>query len=385
MSMFSRKSDKEDEEGDAEVPDEKNNNPEERPNAHAQVDMNVDGNHTHRNQFSGDLKTLSQAFTIKRVHNDNRTLEYYPHQEHAEESVFSRGEHSRVEDSSVPSMLAPRTMRNDPHYDKSLLPRRHMMFAEGADTSRFPKEELKEEVEEEKEIHSDRGRPDIFSTPRANPSQLERNFNNEEGSHHSDDQNSNSDDEPIEPEQEEPDREIDMIIDERITPRVLAESRVHRENSFQTRAEIQSSVENLSNTMPGIQISNEYQSHPNTINDRRFFNHLMGTGSIESSDYEENDPRLPPSIEAQVETIKQSFIQTLAQERQQIGETKKELRKYRTEFEKVNKQEWERIHMEKEICRENKKRVKKLLKDSEDIIDLDIGGTHHITTTRETL
>ena len=78
-----------------------------------------------------------------------------------------------------------------------------------------------------------------------------------------------------------------MVIDDRITPRTLAENQGIRENSFHTRAEMNSSVENLSHTMPHIQIPNEYQQIHNTVNERRLFNHLIGTGSEESSDYEE--------------------------------------------------------------------------------------------------
>jgi hypothetical protein len=78
-----------------------------------------------------------------------------------------------------------------------------------------------------------------------------------------------------------------MVIDERITPRTLVDNRVIREHSFHTRAEMNSSVENLSHTMPHIQIPSEYQQNHNTVNDRRLFNHLIGTGSEESSDYED--------------------------------------------------------------------------------------------------
>jgi hypothetical protein len=172
-------------------------------------------------------------------------------------------------------------------FDKPLHLCKPMMFSElPTDTARFPKEELKEEIEEEKEIQQDRSRSEFFRD-------IDQTYVEERSSHHSNvshhsnniHQNSESDEEIIE--QEEPDREIDMVIDERITPRTLVDNRVIREHSFHTRAEMNSSVENLSHTMPHIQIPNEYQQNHNTVNDRRLFNHLIGTGSEESSDYED--------------------------------------------------------------------------------------------------
>lgn len=209
-----------------------------------------------------------------------------------------------------------------------------------------------------------------------------------ESSSSSEDRNSNSDEEEMIGQNEEQDNEIDMAIDDRVPSNPLNTERNNRENSFQNRAEVQSIVENLSNTIPNLQITNEYQQNNNVTNERRIFNQFIGHGSIDSSDYEEGDGgRLNSSnsLEEQIESIMANFISTISLERQQISEVKKEFKMHKLEFEKRKKQEWERIHMEKEICKENKKRIKKLLKDSEDIIDLDIGGTHHVTTTRATL
>lgn len=228
-----------------------------------------------------------------------------------------------------------------------------MMFSEHlSDTARFPKEELKEEVEEEKDI--------------------DQAYGEERSSHHSNN-NTNSESDGEITEQEEPNREIEMAVDDRITPRTYAENRGIYENSINTHAEMNSSVENLSHTMPHIQIPNEYQQNHNTVNERRLFNHLIGTGSDESSDYEE------------IENQRITFVMLLKNEKQQIEATKKELRKYKSEFERRKKQEWDRINLKREICKENTKRIMKLQDDSNDIIELDIGGTHKVTTTRNTL
>lgn len=364
------------------------------------TDMNVDTDTIMKTQaYKEDLKSFSQSFTIKRQLHEGRGHEFRLQPEQMEELAFGRTDHTRIEESSVPSIMDPRTMRNEArdtgtYCEKSHMHKKHLMFTDNTETAKFPKEELKEEVdevEEEKELQVETNKPGIFlpSAEVRNMGHYDQTFNDndDESSQESNMQhNSNSETEEEIIEQEEPDREIDMIIDERITPRTLAENRVNRENSFQTRAEMQSSVENLSNAMPHIQIANEYQQNHNTINERRLFNHLMGSGSIDSSDYDDDqNSRTPHGLEEQIESIKVSFLQSLMQERQKITECKKELKKYKQDFDKRKKQDWDRIHLEKEICKENKKRITKLLKDAEDIIDLDIGGTHAITTTRATL
>lgn len=402
MSMFSRKPEKDDEDVTPEEDEEKDENEEHNSSLDQdqQVDMNVDNNLSLKsNQFTGGLKSLTQTFTLKRTNLEMRNLEYHGSHDNLDENSFGRPETSRVEESSVPCILVPRSLRGDnrgdlPQFERSLMSRKHLMFTDNNETAKFPKEELKEEVEEEKELQTERSRQGIFSSQRDNQNvQLsDRNFHeNDDGSSRGSDvhnqSNSNLEEEII-GQEDEPDREIDMIIDERITPRVLVESRVNRENSFQTRAEVQSSVENLSHTMPNIQLPMEYHQSHNLVSDRRLFNHILGSGSLGSSDYEDGDnSRLhgTNSLEEQIESIKLNFIHTITHEKQQISESKKELRKHRREFEKRKKQEWEKIQLEKEICKENKKRITKLLKDSEDIIDLDVGGTHHVTTTRATL
>lgn len=244
--------------------------------------------------------------------------------------------------------MAARHLPNDSRgemvqFENFIPNKKRPMFSEHNETAKFMKEELKEEVEEEKELHQDRNKPGIFST-----SHDHHNLSNDDQFHDPEDNESannsgvhnqtqsDSEEEVIEQQVNEPDREMDMMIDERITPRILAESRINREdNSFHTRAEVQSSVENLSNAMPHIQIPNEYQANHSTVNERRLLNQLMGTGSIESSDYEEDhNPRIAHGLEEQIESIKLSFLQNITQERLKITQCKKELRSQKLEFEK---------------------------------------------------
>mmetsp|Transcript_5216 Transcript_5216/g.6161 ORF Transcript_5216/g.6161 Transcript_5216/m.6161 type:complete len:408 (+) Transcript_5216:68-1291(+) len=298
------------------------------------IDMNID-QHNIKPVALSESKMAAQNYKMQGQLMTSRTLDYY--------GDFLPREHNE---------------------GKSLPNRNPLMFSEGDGNNKFPKEELKEEVEEEKDLAQ------------------------HESSSSSEDRNSNSNEEEMIGQNEEQDNEIDMAIDDRVPSNPLNTERNNRENSFQNRAEVQSIVENLSNTIPNLQITNEYQQNNNVTNERRIFNQFIGHGSIDSSDYEEGDGgRLNSSnsLEEQIESIMANFISTISLERQQISEVKKEFKMHKLEFEKRKKQEWERIHMEKEICKENKKRIKKLLKDSEDIIDLDIGGTHHVTTTRATL
>jgi hypothetical protein len=396
--MFMRKNEKDEDEVDAEVAEEKESPkiPDSEGN-NDEHDMIVDGDALNKPNLERHLKTLDHEFLSKKLQSDNQALSYHSQHDNIDVSSYNREGNLRGEESSMPSILAPRSAKNDyrneiRQFEKSLINRKPMMFSDLHDTAKFMKEELKEEVEEEKELHHLRNKSNIFSGSLHNPNMLDRNFqeNDEESSKNSDGhhRSRSCSDEEINNEQENQDRDNDMIIDDRTTPRNIQDRIVQRENSFQTRAELHSTVENLSNTIPNIPISNEYPQNHNTVNDRRLFTHLIGSGSIESSDYEDGDgERMRSSnvLEEQIESIKISFVHTITQERQQIQDVKKELRKHKSEFDKRKKQEWDRIQMEKEILKENKRRISKLLKDSEDIIDLDIGGTHQITTTKATL
>jgi len=110
--MFSRKPEKDDEDVNPEDDEEKDEN-EERNSSIDQdqhIDMNVDNNLSLKcNPFTGGLKSITQTFTLKRSNLEMRTLEYHSPNDNLEENSFGRPETSRVEESSVPCILVPRS------------------------------------------------------------------------------------------------------------------------------------------------------------------------------------------------------------------------------------------------------------------------------------
>ena len=81
-------------------------------------------------------------------------------------------------------------------------------------------------------------------------------------------------------------------------------------------------------------------------------------------------------------TYFQYFIKA---ERNQMREEKLKLTEEKLAFVKEKKHQYEELQADKRKWEENKKRVEKLYSPTEHIVDLDIGGTHKITTSRATL
>ena len=79
------------------------------------------------------------------------------------------------------------------------------------------------------------------------------------------------------------------------------------------------------------------------------------------------------------------FQYLIKSERNSMKEEKLNLTQEKLEFLKEKKHQYEELNVEKKRWEENRKRVEGLFEQSENIIDLDIGGTHKITTTRSTL
>ena len=241
------------------------------------------------------------------------------------------------------------------------IPQRQMMFSSNQEvTARITKEEIKEEikegVEEEKELQRQDSRSEIFPTAKENNENVEMqdNYTNEEddseGSDGFQEQNDSESEEEI-IQEENPEPEIDMNIESRINNRTLITG-INQANSFHTRAEANSSIENLSHTMTNIQLPNEFQNVHSAVNNRRILSQLMGANSIDSSDdYNGENSRnhFREVLEEQIDSIKISFVHTISHEKANIHETKRELRQYVSLFEKKKKQEWERIQMEKEV------------------------------------
>ena len=178
-----------------------------------------------------------------------------------------------------------------------------MMFADNEEIPKYQKEELKEEVEEEKEFLQEE--------------------NIIEPEDHDSSQNQYEDDDIIE--NDDNDQEMEEIpIDDRIAAST-ANQRTNRDNIIQNRAEILSTVENLSNTVPWIQIENEFQQNTAAANERRILNQLIGQGSIDDSDFDDADEariNSGNSLEEQIEIIMANFMSTVTSERNQISELK---------------------------------------------------------------
>lgn len=78
----------------------------------------------------------------------------------------------------------------------------------------------------------------------------------------------------------------------------------------------------------------------------------------------------------------QYFIKS---ERNSLKEEKLNITQEKLEFLKEKKQQYEELNSEKRRWEENKTKIEELYQPIENIIDLDIGGTHKITTTKSTL
>lgn len=287
---------------------------------------------------------------------------------------------------------------------KVMIPPRNMNFTsinESSESSKFTKKEIKEEIKhevEKEEISQQESQNQEFN-PIRNPENVEMqpNYENDEdepqesskSEDFKDEQNSSSEEEIMAPEnqpqiRENPEPEIDLLVETRIS-RPIPSNGVPTVNSLHTRGEINSSVDALSNTIPNLPNLTDFDSNNPPVSNRRFLNQYIHSDSLESGEDLPGDrTQHRDLLETQIESLKASFVHTISQERQVILTGKKSLQKAIKQFEQ-KRQEFDTIQMEKEICRENKKRILKLQKDSDDIIDLDIGGTHHITTTRSTL
>ena len=116
----------------------------------------------------------------------------------------------------------------------------------------------------------------------------------------------------------------DIPIDDRIAAST-ANQHTNRDNLIQNRAEILSTVENLSNTAPWIQIENEYHQNTAAAIERRMLNQLIGQSSVDDSDFDDaEDVRMNSgnTLEEQIEIIMANFMSTVNAERNQISELK---------------------------------------------------------------
>jgi len=218
-------------------------------------------------------------------------------------------------------------------YEKAIIPEKQMTFNSHhppTETVKFAKEEIKEEVEEEeKELQRQRNDSQMF--PEQNQDvenvEMESEYENDESNKSEDSENdpeSGGEIIPQEDSEHENEQEIGLVIRNNMNNRNIPTG-VNQANSFHTRAEVNSSVENLSATMPNIQIPNEFQNPHNISNNRRMMNPLIGNDSGESSDEfngNHNHHHSRELLEEQIDSIKISFVHTISHERRQIYDTK---------------------------------------------------------------
>ena len=72
-------------------------------------------------------------------------------------------------------------------------------------------------------------------------------------------------------------------------------------------------------------------------------------------------------------------------ERNQLKRDREVMNAEKSKFAQERKHQYEELKADQQRWQENKEKVDKMYQDSSDIIDLNIGGTHLITTSRSTL
>lgn len=91
------------------------------------------------------------------------------------------------------------------------------------------------------------------------------------------------------------------------------------------------------------------------------------------------------SNESLIEEFMVCFQYFIKSEQNSLKDEKIRLTEDKINFVKEKKHQTDELEIDKLKWEENKKRVEKLYSAPDNIIDLDIGGTHKITTTRATL
>lgn len=249
------------------------------------------------------------------------------------------------------------------------------------EVKQYTREEFKEEMDDDGNIIDSRPaeRHVTFEQSQENdePEIIQHEIHNPEPiqDHGGNNMETSDDDDPyneaINQEEHEHDRQVDMAMEDRINRYRVLSIRSNQENSIH---EVQSSIGNISQHIPNIAAFHESA--------------LMRNSSQEASDDEELESMLidySKSLEERIDAVKNEFISTVISTKRQILFTKRDLKRQIREYEKKAKEEYERIRVKNEMLQENKRKLLKMQSDNEDIIDLDIGGTHQITTTRATL
>ncbi len=143
-----------------------------------------------------------------------------------------------------------------------------------------------------------------------------------------------------------------------------------------------------------INLSNHLNSQVHNINrdNSNNINNILESSGVEnySSEMNGNDDNSESNnnnrnFETQLDDIFDQLSYAISSQKQSIKNEKTNLLKEKNKFSEFRKTEINKLEKEKEIWKENFKKVESLNVKETDIIDLDIGGTQKITTTRSTL
>lgn len=157
-----------------------------------------------------------------------------------------------------------------------------------------------------------------------------------------------------------------------------------------------SNVNNLANARSNLNMNlssnlNSQLHNTNRDNSNNIHNILESSGVENySSELNGNDDNSESNnnnrnFETQLDDIFDQLSYAISSQKQSIKNEKTNLIKEKNKFSEFRKTEINKLEKEKEIWKENFKKVESLNVKETDIIDLDIGGTHKITTTRSTL
>eukprot|EP00359_Climacostomum_virens_P002922 CAMPEP_0204913664 /NCGR_PEP_ID=MMETSP1397-20131031/11509_1 /ASSEMBLY_ACC=CAM_ASM_000891 /TAXON_ID=49980 /ORGANISM="Climacostomum Climacostomum virens, Strain Stock W-24" /LENGTH=372 /DNA_ID=CAMNT_0052084947 /DNA_START=914 /DNA_END=2028 /DNA_ORIENTATION=- len=108
-----------------------------------------------------------------------------------------------------------------------------------------------------------------------------------------------------------------------------------------------------------------------------------GTASTVSVSFEDAPPMT--SFERHMESLFDQFTGLITSKKNLVDKGKLRLQAQRAKFETEQKSEWDKLSTEKSQWEESKARAQTLYTPEDSIIEINIGGTHFITTTKATL
>ena len=149
---------------------------------------------------------------------------------------------------------------------------------------------------------------------------------------------------------------------------------------------------NLNNNLNNINVENNRPLHMSHsyITQRR--NNIFDISNLNSEIYNDNNDDISENnnnnavnYENHIDEIFDQLAYAISTEKQNLKNEKTNFRKDKFKFNDLKKQEIAKLEKKKELWKESIKIVESMNFKESDILDLDIGGTQKITTTRGTL